>query len=85
MKDKTKGLMRDICRTEYLRSLRDKVAMEERCCRVRYPSCYSIRHFEGGDPKLCEIDKLYTFLEKHFLHWLEPRPTTDLDLQWSSH
>jgi hypothetical protein len=38
---------------------------------VRYACLYWIQHLQKSSTQLCDTDRVYQFLQVHFLHWLE--------------
>ncbi|CAI7650497.1 unnamed protein product [Penicillium glandicola] len=71
MDDRDKGLKRGMCGAGHPGPLESKTKAEEQCHILRYPSRYWVRHLERSYIKSYEIDKVYAFLNQHFLHWLE--------------
>lgn len=72
MDDAEIGLKRDIC------DIRDAGSFEQaeglpwdRCLHLKYACRYFVSHLERSDPKASNMDKVYFFLRKRFLHWFE--------------
>lgn len=69
------GLRENICELEYPGKLRrelDQDVINDRLSTALQYACqYWVRHLAYNKVEICDQDEVYTFLQKHFLHWLE--------------
>ena len=70
MSDEKDGLKRDIQEAESPH-LQKQLEVKERWRRVQYPSRHWVAHLKESGAKSSAMDKVYIFLQQHFLHWLE--------------
>lgn len=75
MMDSKRGLRKNICGLPNCGTSRDDIAtekIEERFpAELRYAIRYWVHHLTQGALNIFNKDGVYTFLETHFLHWLE--------------
>ena len=68
-------LQKDICNLQHpgiLISAVEKDNVEKSLPpEIQYACRYWIHHLQRSNTVLCNSDKVHTFLQKHFLHWLE--------------
>lgn len=69
--DRDQGLRRGMCGAGHPGPLESKTKAEEPWRLLRYPCRYWVRHLERSYPNSYEIETVYAFAKKHFLHWLE--------------
>ncbi|CAI7639679.1 unnamed protein product [Penicillium palitans] len=69
--DRDKGLRRGMCGAGHPGPLESKTKAEEPWRLLRYPCRYWVHHLERSYPNSYEIETVYAFAKKHFLHWLE--------------
>ncbi|KAF8544656.1 NACHT and WD40 domain protein [Trichophaea hybrida] len=71
----SKHLKRDMCNLRLPGTLNSEVVAGEvqKCVPldVQYACCYWVNHLRRSNFKLCDNDQVHTFLQTHFLHWLE--------------
>ncbi|KAF8535913.1 vegetative incompatibility protein HET-E-1 [Trichophaea hybrida] len=71
----SKHLKRDMCNLRLPGTLTHEVAAGEvqKCIPldVQYACRYWVNHLRRSNFKLCDNDQVHTFLQTHFLHWLE--------------
>ncbi|KNG82737.1 NACHT and WD40 domain protein [Aspergillus nomiae NRRL 13137] len=69
------GLSRNICQLPNDGTLRDEISDEiirdHISAELQYSCRYWIHHLECGSYRIKDQDNIHTFLETHFLHWLE--------------
>ncbi|KAJ5740645.1 hypothetical protein N7493_000517 [Penicillium malachiteum] len=72
MSDQTSGLRKNICKLENDGILQSEIRDTHSYIKpeLKYAFRFWVRHLENGKP-LVDDDGIYTFFEKHFLHWLE--------------
>ncbi|KAF8535433.1 NACHT and WD40 domain protein [Trichophaea hybrida] len=68
-------LKRDMCNLGLPGTLTNEIGAGEvqKCVPldVQYACRYWVNHLRRSNFKLCDNDQVHTFLQKHFLHWLE--------------
>ena len=69
-------LQKDICSFQHLGILisaveKDKVEKSLPLPEIQYACSHWTHHLQRSNTVLCNNDKVHTFLQKHFLHWLE--------------
>ena len=71
----SKHLKRDMCNLRLPGTLTNEVVAGEvqKCVPldVQYACRYWVNHLRRSNFKLCDNDQVHTFLQTHFLHWLE--------------
>ncbi|KAF8535105.1 NACHT and WD40 domain protein [Trichophaea hybrida] len=71
----SKHLKRDMCNLRLPGTLTNDVVTSEvqKCVPldIQYACRYWVNHLRRSNFKLCDNDQVHTFLQTHFLHWLE--------------
>jgi len=70
----SKHLKRDMCNLRLPGVLKNDVEDVVKNCLpqdVQYACCYWVNHLSQSNIELCDNDQVHSFLQEHFLHWLE--------------